>query len=338
MEDTSKRLIPAWVWTILALAGVGLAAAFALSDRRPEPGRSLEYDVSGYERVDASRVCFHEVARQALKLEAPCALCAGADGRVFVAGRDAVVALDRDGNETARYAVPGTPECLASGADGRLYVGMQRYILVLDGQGKEMSRWQDLGGRAWLTSLAAGEDYVYAADAGNRVVLVFDHAGTITGRIGERDPETGAPGFVVPSPYFDVMLDASGALWVVNPGKHGIEHYRPDGTLVSAWYKPGMGLEEFSGCCNPVHAAIRSDGSLVTMEKGLNRVKLYAPDRSLAGVVASSSGLSLSAAAGQSCEEDCPVKDLAVDSDGRVLLLHGKRNELIVFEQNGGSA
>ncbi len=332
-REPQKRLIPGWLWAALTVFMIVLVLALFLTDRRKAPDASFEYDLTAYAKIDPKDVIFREAARIPLNIDEPSALAVARDGKLFVGGENVVLALDAEGKELARYAIKGVPGCLAAMPDGRLLAGLRNHIEVLDAQGASKAVWPDLGERACLTSMAVDEQNVYAADAGNRVVLRYDVSGNLQGRIGAADPARTIPGLVVPSPYFDVAFDPMGALWVVNPGRHGLENYRLNGDLVSSWYRMGMDLQSFCGCCNPAHIAFRSDGSLVTAEKGLNRVKLYAPDTSLLGVVATPEGLLAPGTATVSCELEPPVRDLAVDSKDRVLVLNGPKRILLVFEK-----
>ena len=275
---------------------------------------------------------FRELQRIPLTVENPSALAVGSSGGMYVAGENAVVALDSQGKETARHSAKGRPGCLAVSSDGKLLLGMRSHVDVLDGTGTVVASWKDLGERAWLTSIAADDENVYVADAGNRVVLRFGHDGNVRGRIGERDKERGVPGLVVPSPYFDVAIDPQGALWVVNPGKHGLENYRPNGELVSSWYRSGMEAEAFCGCCNPIHIAFRSDNTLVTAEKGLSRVKVYAPDTTLLGVVAAEAAPPIGENKALFCNVEPPIMDLAVDQQDRILVLNKPEKAILVYE------
>ncbi|MCX5757282.1 MAG: hypothetical protein NTU83_01990 [Candidatus Hydrogenedentes bacterium] len=338
METERKRLIPGWLWALLAVGVLVAVIALAVADKRREPGASLKFDVAPFAKVDPAKIRFRQTGRFPVGVAKPSALAPGHDGRMFVAGEHAIVALDANGKELARHAVKGTPECMAEAPDGHLFLGMHDHIEVLDPKGAPTATWPDLSGHAWLTSLAVDEKNVYAADAGNRVVLRFDYAGKLLGKIGERKPNDALSGFVIPSPYFDVLIDPSGALWAVNPGKHGFENYRPDGELISSWYKPGMGLEDLCGCCNPIHAAFRSDAAVVTAEKGLNRIKVYTPDAKLIGIVATAEMLGAPADAATSCQIEAPVKDIAVDRNDRRWVLHGPWQAVLVFEQEKGNA
>ena len=275
---------------------------------------------------------FSEAKRIPLTIDNPSALAVMPGGGICVAGENAVAIMDAQGNETARFGVKGRPGCVAVTADKKLLVGMRNHVEVIDTKDSAVASWQELGDRAYLTSVVVDDENVYVADAGNRVALRFGYDGILRGRIGERDKERGLPGLVVPSPYFDVAIDPQGALWVVNPGKHGLENYRPNGDLVSSWYRSGMEPEAFCGCCNPIHIAFRSDNCLVTAEKGLSRVKVYSPDTTLLGVVAAEPAPPIAENKALFCNVEPPIMDLAVDRQDRILVLNKPEKAILVYE------
>ena len=309
----------------MRFAGAFGAVGAALSGATSVAGAAPEVAPKG--------VAFREVARIPLDVTNPSALAVGRDGKVYAACEDVVVVLDAQGRETARFSVKGRPGCMAVAPDGKLLIGLRNHVEVLDTKGAPVATWPDLGERAYLTSIVADEDNVFAADAGNRIVLRFDKTGNVQTRIGKRDPERHGPGLVVPSPYFDVALDPMGSLWVVNPGRHGFENYRPNGDLVSSWYRSGMDAASFCGCCNPIHIAFRSDSSLVTAEKGLSRVKVYGPDTKLVGVVFAPEGPAPHENESLFCNVEPPIMDLAVDAQDRILVLNKPEKAILVFEQ-----
>jgi len=102
-----------------------------------------------------------------------------------------------------------------------------------------------------------------------------------------------------------------------------VENYRADGTPVSSWGQASMRVEGFCGCCNPSHLAVRRDGSFITSEKGLVRVKLYGPTGEFRGVVAPPDAF----------DEGTVGLDLAADADGDVLVLDAVRRQIRVFRQ-----
>jgi hypothetical protein len=265
------------------------------------------------------------VTAMPLDVKAPSALAVGPDGAIWVAGEDAIVVLGPEGGERSRFAVTGRPGCLAVAAENRVLAGMRGHVEVFKSDGTKMGEWPDLGERAWLTSIACDDDNVYVADAGNRIVWRFDPSGKLVNKIGEK--------LNVPSPYFDVAINPIGELWVVNPGMHGLENYRPSGDLASSWYRPGIEPGAFCGCCNPIHIAFRADNSLVTAEKGVDRIKIYAPDMSLLDVVVGPADAPAQNNMALGCNIEAAVADLAVDSKNRILVLNKSEKAILVYEQ-----
>lgn len=261
-------------------------------------------------------------------------MAVGPQGRIYVAGEDAVLMLDTDGQELDRHGVDGAPTAMAVTEDGGLLLALRDHVTVVAPSG-EAKAWDTLGEKAYLTSIAARDGEVYVADAGRRQVLRYDENGEVLGRIGAQSEtqDLGAPGFIVPSACFDLAFDPQGALWVVNPGRHGLENYRPDGTLTSSWYRPSMKPEGFCGCCNPTHIAFRHDCMLITAEKGIVRVKVYRPDQTMLGFVAGPA--SFGVAPGNPFAEDveAPIADLAIDAQDRILVLDNKHGVVRVFEE-----
>jgi len=165
---------------------------------------------------------------------------------------------------------------------------------------------------------------VWLADGANGRIHVFDRDGQALPAIGEQRDAQGGPHFILPSRTFDLAAAVDGTLWAVNPGRHRIENYRPDGSLASSWGRSGARLEAFCGCCNPSHLAVFSDGRFVTAEKGLTRVKLYDQQGRLVGAVAGPERL----------RDDGAGLDLAVADDGRVFVVDAAAGLLRVFTPN----
>jgi hypothetical protein len=74
--------------------------------------------------------------------------------------------------------------------------------------------------------------------------------------------------------------------------------------------------------------AIRKDGSFVTSEKGLVRVKIYAPSGELVGVVAPAKDF----------EKGIHGLDLAVDSKDRILVLDPGTSTVRVYALKRGES
>jgi hypothetical protein len=212
--------------------------------------------------------------------------------------------------------------CLAIDG-GKLFVGLKDHIEVLDLEGNVLENWDAINDRAYLTSIAVEENSIFVADAGNKIVYRFNHDGNLQNLIGKKDRPSGIRGFVIPSPYFDLTIGREGQLWVVNPGFHAFEAYDFEGNQISSWEKTSMQIDGFSGCCNPGNLAMLEDGSFVTSEKGIERVKIHRANGEFKCVVA----------APEIFEEGTIITDLAIDSNGRILVLDSKKGLVRIFEE-----
>ncbi len=196
--------------------------------------------------------------------------------------------------------------------------------LWLDKKGVKKASWESLGEQAIITSLAVSKTSVFVADAGNKIVWKFDKSGTRLQRIGEKNEAKDIPGFIIPSPYFDIGIDPDGFLWAANTGRHSLENYTLEGDFRSFWGKSSMQIDGFSGCCNPTHFVILDDGWFVTSEKGIPRIKVYDRLGRLASVVAGPDRFI----------EGTTGLDLAAVSSQEIFVLDPKKKEIRIFEKN----
>jgi hypothetical protein len=300
-----------------SLLGLGGAAA-ALAD--PETGATVKeqasapvgIDLGRFGKVDPKLIGYKQVGSLTSPLPEPKRVVAGpGDEVVVVAGKHVA--------DVTGLLITATEEvrCLTIAGDGLIYVGLRESIEVYDGKAQRVATWKPEIKKPWFTSLAVGENDLFAADAANRVVFRFDRTGKMAGRIGEKNKEKGIPGFVVPSPYFDLEIGRDGLLWVANPGHSRLEAYSFDGRLESTWGEASFGINGFCGCCNPSYFTRLADGRFVTSEKGLARVKVYSAKGEFGCVVAGPEAFPKYFANVNSL----PVAlDVAADSKGRILV------------------
>jgi len=302
-------------------------------------GKEFVYDTSDLPKTDPNLILYEE-STGPIPTGFAQVFCVAVDakGLVYVGGDQAVRCFDRDAKQVADMALGQTPTCLAVAEDGRLFVGLRDHVEIFDDQLKPIASWETRGDGAVLTSIALSDAQVFVADAGNRVVLRYDQAGTMEAVIGEKDAERNIPGFIVPSPYFDMAVTGDGLLRVVNPGRQRIEAYTMAGDFEFAWGTPSIAMEGFCGCCNPVNIAVLSDGSFVTCEKGLVRVKVYDSDGAFMGVVAGPEQL-MGGVAPKVCETPAQCQeggfDVAVDAQDRVYVLDALKNTVRTFNRKG---
>ena len=309
-------------------------------------GSDFEYNIDELSWVDPNLIIYKEDTKQInTGFSITHAVAVDETGAIYVAGDNAIRVFDDKGSKLDEISLKSEPRCLAIQNDGdnvTIYIGMKDHVEIYSG-GKLSKTWQSLGENAVLTSIAVSEENVFVADAGNRVVIRYDKNGNIVNKIGEKDQSRNIPGFVIPSPYFDLAIGSDGLLRVVNPGKQKIEAYTFAGDLEFSWGEYSNAIEGFCGCCNPVNFAILkgedpsgADDKFITSEKGLTRVKVYNASGKFIGVVAGPAQL-IEGGKAEICDSpaECQMGgfDVAVDPIGRVIILDTIKNIVRIFSQ-----
>jgi hypothetical protein len=304
-----------------ALALLNTIAGHRTRGADKSAGNPFAYDVSRLEKTDPSLISHAETGRWKSPHPEARRIAIGPDDTLHVCSGNYLSAMSREGGRGLEIAFAEPPRCAAIGKDGAIHAGLRDHIEVFDAKGQHKAVWESPGKKAWLTGIAVGENDVFVADAGNRVILRYDKSGKLLRRIGERDPGRNVPGYIVPSPFFDVEIARDGLLRVTNPGRHRVELYTVDGDFEGSWGGVSMGIAGFCGCCNPINFTLLPDGRFVTCEKGLPRVKIYSPDGVFESVVA---GVESFAANAKACgPSDCTAGglDATADSRGRIYIL-----------------
>jgi len=324
-------LIGAMIVLAVIMGAIAVLRIDTWGERDTAPPQGADEGLARLRKIDPALIQYRQTGEIPVRMREVRALAVGPDDRVYVGGDKTIHVFGPGGKQHSEIVLDGQPRCLAVGGTGhafpgRVYVGMRDHVELFDAGGSAVTAWDDLGEKALLTSLAVAEQDVFVADAGNKIVWHYDTSGKRKGRIGGRDDRRGIPGFVIPSPYFDLAVGPDGLLRVVNPGARQIEAYTFDGDLELAWKKWAPTLEGFFGCCNPAHFAILADGRLVTAEKGLPRVKVYSPQGEFVCVVTGPEQLDVVAA------------DLAVDGRDRILILDPKARSVRILEHKKASS
>jgi hypothetical protein len=279
------------------------------------------YDLKSFKSGDTSLILYSEVRHITPGLSVLHGIALDRSDHIYICGENKVEIYDPAGRLDNEFPIEGTAQCIQVAADGKIYLGMQDHLEIFDHRGMLLKKWKSFGDKSIITSIAVTDKYVFIADAGNKVAWVYDLSGHFLKKTGEKDPEKGIPGFVIPSPYFDLGMGRNGELWIVNPGRHRLEKYNYDGDLISSWGAASMTMEGFCGCCNPSDFAMLSDGSFVTSEKGIERIKLYWPDGTFRGVVAGPDAFI----------EGTRGLDLAVDSKDHIFVLDPEKKQVREF-------
>jgi len=287
-------------------------------DRRGSNPYALE--VEHFKDVDPKLISHQEIRQLSLgSLKGSALVCAG--GKLYIAGDSSLVSMLPDGSVLEQFAVEPQPVSILV-EDKWVYVAYKTKVLQYDRDMNLQSSWPDLGERAVITNMAGNGEDIYVADAGNRRVIIYSAEGELKGEFEGKARSDAGHGFIVPSANFDLLVNSFGELWVVNPGKHALENYSDDGRMRGYWENASFDIDGFLGCCNPARITSMDDGSFVTSEKGLVRIKIYDQSGKLKSVVASPAMF----------KEEGKAPDICTDDKGVVYALDYDRNAIRIFE------
>ncbi|NQU35375.1 MAG: hypothetical protein HQ521_19285 [Bacteroidetes bacterium] len=306
---------------IFILAIVAFMAWDFFGDNKPEKN-VYEYNLDNYNEVDTNLIDYTEIQQINPDIEVINCISVDFDDNIYVAGDSVINIYNSAGILINEILTNSDATCITVDQDNNIYLGAKDHVEIWDTNGSRKSTWESFNEKSIITSIAISDSNVFVADAGNKIIYHYNIVGKFINEIGRKDSLSGIQGFVIPSPYFDVAIGRDGEIWAVNSGRHQLEAYKADGSLISSWKKTSMGLNGFSGCCNPSHIALLNDGSFVTSEKGLVRIKIHKPSGEFSSVVA----------APDNFEKGTRGLDLAVDSKDRIIVLDPKKGILRIFQ------
>ncbi len=198
------------------------------------------------------------------------AFCLAPDGTFWIAVKGKLHHVNKHGKSLNEMKHPGTVTALEL-SDNVLYSATADSVFKLDLKQNNTQNvpFIKLKQGSLITSLAISGERLFLADCAHKMVLAYDFAGK------ELWQSKGNGGFVIPSPYFCLCADGDDGIWVTNPGHRRLERYDKDGRYLSMW-EPNKSVK-FIGCCNPAKMKILPDGTVVTLEKGMVRSRLFSP-------------------------------------------------------------
>lgn len=313
------------IYILLLVLGILIAyimlGDFFSKDMQKSTQNPYAFDIKEFEHVDPSLIKYKETKR--IKLDNPFPKAIDyQDGLLGLAFKNKLQVIDTSGREIFNKTIDGPATALHISPD-RIYLGCLDHIEIFDLKGNQLENWDLLDSGAYITSIALKEDKLFVANAGEPEVIRYNLNGDIEIRFDGTKREFSDFGFIVPSPYFDVHIDPYNQLWIANTGLQNIQNYTEDGSLRAYWGNAGYKLEDFTGCCNPAHFTILSDGSFVTCEKGLVRIKVHKPSGELDCVVA----------APKDFDTDSEPADLTSDEHDNIYALDITKKMIRKFER-----
>jgi hypothetical protein len=258
--DMNKKF--ATVFSVLILAV--FIAYIVFDTTRPAKIEKKEYSASTFDSLPEK---WNISAELAIRQGALKAVTVSQGGDIYTGGDSFVSCYSKDLQLIWSIKTPYPITSLSNYGDS-IFASSTEMILLIGRNGKLKDEWGPYEDKSFITSVSSNHMRVAYADAGNKMVVILDKQGRVEKIIGQNDGQ-----FILPSPYFDVALDANNNLYVANTGHRRVETRSPEGKLISEFGQPGLAPGAFCGCCNPAHFIVIPEG-FVTAEKGINRIKI----------------------------------------------------------------
>ncbi|HCE42242.1 MAG TPA: hypothetical protein DET40_01675 [Lentisphaeria bacterium] len=316
---SAKSLAVALV--LLCIAGAGIY--FLLKWNSDSTSMSTTYNLKEFEKTRPEIILFDELKPIPAGFKRASCTAIGPDGLIYAGGDTQVSVFDMEGRKLWQIDLQIRPTCIAVADNKDIFVGSSSQVSVFNKEGADTRTWKFEKGSI-ITGISLAGKKVFIADAGKKMVHVkdLDSPEKEEHKIGVASKETGDDGIVVYSPFLDVTASDNDLVFVTDPGRHRVKLYSYSGGLVSTWKSnPTPAIEGFSGCCNPTYIALRPDGSIVTSEKAIPRIKLYSSTGEFIGVVAPPESFSDS-------QSPC---DVAVDRNGGVYVMDSAKGNIRIF-------
>ena len=257
-------------------------------------------------------------------------VCLDAKGNVFGGGGNKVVLFDPDGaRKLAWENLPHSVTAVAVDDKGVIYAGGK------DGESCKITRLEikdntPVTGKTM--ALAAEVNNVNSIKTAKDLLLVGDSKGRCIHKLAAADGKSqgvigmgkgGKPTGLVSTccGILDFDVDSKGQLVIANLGQHRVTICNDKGSNAKSWGQAGKKPEDFCGCCNPVSVAVAPDGSIVTAEKTIPRLKLYSANgKKLLGITET-----------EDFDKGCANLIVTVDANKNIYAVDGKSNVIKVF-------
>jgi len=284
-KEMSKNLIYILLLLLVSLIAYIILGDFLRNEIVKSDKNPYAFDLREFEHVDPSLVKYKESKRIKLNHQGAAVVDYRA-GKLALGFEDQIQVIDTSGREIFRKSIAKPSTAIFISPNNQIYLGCKTYLEIYDMKGVLVKSLAQIDSGAYITSIAMLENKIVVANAGGPEIILYNMDGLLETRFDGSGQESNEFGFVIPSPFFDVDVDPDGELWIANTGLQKIQNYTMDGKLRAFWGTSGYELQDFTGCCNPAHFLILSDGSFVTCEKGLVRIKVYRPSGELDAFVA----------------------------------------------------
>ncbi len=316
----SKKIIILFIGLLVLIIVAVLIIDFNTAKIENRDANPYEFDIDEFKHVDQADIGYREIKQIRINSDKPHGI-AYQSGHIYLLHDSLLKIINLGGQVQTSIRFNDEPRNLTVTATNTLLIAFKNCFKIFSADQKLICESKKENEKSIFTSIASTDTMIFIADAGNRRVLMYTTSGTLLGDIKGATEADSKHGFIVPSPYFDLGVNKSKELWVVNPGKHQFQQYTTKGRLQGFWERSSMQISGFSGCCNPAHFSFLPNGDFVTSEKGMVRIKIHHPSGDLKSVVAIPAQFPDSQIA----------PDVCCDENGNIIALDFNTNTIRIF-------
>jgi len=303
--------------------GIISSGIYFLKVKENKRKNRFDYNMADYSQVHPDFIKFKEHESLIIDAKELHAMAIDRNDNIYVATETSIIIFNKVFKKMLQITTPGSAYCIEISNDDFIYAGFENTITIFNQIGDVLNTLKLDSKKSIITAICSTDEYIFVADAGKRQIRRFKKDKNNPEKLLLDDISHRFKKFIIPSAFFDIKKGLNESLWIANTGKHALENYTYDGRLISSWTRATIRIEGFSGCCNPAHIAIGSDGSIITSEKGLNRIKTYSPTGELTNVVAGP----------QIIAHYIENPDIAVNSEDVIFLLDNTVKQVRIFKK-----
>ena len=292
-------------------------------------------------------------------------LALGAEGRIYVVNRGwesrpdgvRVTMLTIDEDFLGDFAQFGEgdgdlywPTSIALDSQQHVYISDDwlNRVSIFDKDGVFLDKWGVAGSGDGELNKPSGikfdkEDNLYMVDSGNNRVQKFTKDGKFLAKWGEAGSGEGQ--FNLP---WGLAIDNKGDVYVADWRNDRVQKFTADGQFLAEYGSSGSGVGEFS---RPTGVAVDKDGDIYVADWLNNRVQVLTADGRHITTFTGDAGLSKWGQEKLNANPDMirqrnlmrdmsaernfrRPKALAIDDDGRIIILDANRNRLQVYQKD----
>lgn len=318
-----KKTLTGLAFLLLVLI-IGFMAKDLFDTKKPRNKNVYEYPINKLRHVDSSLINYSIINSYDFDNHVLKGVCIDDKDQLIVLSNKGISIFSEALMLKTFFPHINQATCVHFSKRKQILIGEKNKLFFFSSEGKLLKNIHISDEKCLITSITSDEENLFIADAGNKIIHRYDYQGKYINSIGTKNKEMGIRGFVLPSAYFDIQINREGDIWAANPGFHAFELFSKEGSLKSSWERTSMQVDGFSGCCNPSHFALLSNGSFVTSEKGIERIKIHDQTGNFQSIVAPPNDFI----------EGTKGIDLAVNSKDEIYLIDPVKSKINRYKKN----